>query len=346
MRRRLPGALNTSGQLATVMAGFIGVILFFESGGLATWAERLDVGSMRPVAVSLTSAWRHLAGPLGVERLRETAIANLQKVGWSDDAIQVADAGKTAKAPAMAKPARKARPKLPLVAGIPKASSLLPLPMPPAGQARVIALVGDSVMTVGISAVLLRETANRKDLQMIKSFHSGTGLARPEVFNWMTQYPAMLQSAHPDIVIVAIGANDGQGFVENGEVLKFGTDKWIEVYRQRLSDFLDLLLEEGAHVVWISLPPMKHEGYNRKIEEINRVAYTEVRARPQVSWFSSAPYVGDAAGNFREFMTSSNGKIVRIRAVDGIHLSDKGAALLTSELMRWIDAQPVRGSLQ
>ena len=201
------------------------------------------------------------------------------------------------------------------------------------------------MMTVGISAVLLRETANRKDLQIVKAFRSGTGLARPEVFDWMRQYPAMLNSAHPDIVIVAIGANDGQGFVENGEVLKFGTDKWTEVYRRRTSDFLDMLVANGARVVWIGLPPMKLTTFNEKITEINRIAYTEVRERSQASWFSSAPYVGDASGNFREFLTSADGKTIRIRASDGIHLSDDGAALLTADLMRWIDAQPKRGSL-
>jgi uncharacterized protein len=350
MRRRLPGGLNTVGQLAAVIAGFVIVILFMESGGLATWAERLEIGPMRTAAVRVMSAWRCVVRPLGIERLRETAIANLRKVGWSDDAGPVADTAETSRpaAPqtAIEKPGRKARLQPPVVANVPKASMFVPLPLPPVGRPRVIALVGDSMMTVGISAVLLRETANRKDLQMVKAFHSGTGLARPEVFNWMTQYPAMLQSAHPDIVLVAIGGNDSQGFVENGEVLKFGTDKWIEVYRQRISDFLDLLVAEGARVVWISLPPMKHEGYNQKIVEINRIAYTEVSARPQVSWFNSTPCIGDAAGNFREFLASPDGKIVRIRAADGIHLSDKGAALLTSDLMRWIDVQPMQGSLQ
>jgi uncharacterized protein len=350
MRRRLPGALNSTKQLAVAIAGFVIVILIMESGGLATWAERLEIGPMRTAAVLVTSAWCCVVRPLGVERLRETAIANLQKVGWSDDAGPFAGTAKTtrpaAPQPAIEKPGRKARPQPPLVANIPKDSMLVPLPTPPVGRPRIVALVGDSMMTVGISAVLLRETANRKDLQMVKTFHSGTGLARPEVFNWMTQYPAMLQSAHPDIVLVAIGGNDGQGFVENGEVLKFDTDNWIEVYRQRLSDFLDLLVADGARVVWISLPPMKHEGYSRRIAEINRIAYTEVSARPQVSWFNSTPYIGDATGNFREFFASPDGKIVRIRATDGIHLTDKGAALLTSELLRWIDAQPMRGSLQ
>jgi uncharacterized protein len=350
MRRKLPGILNTTRQMAAIIAGFVAVIMLFESGGLATWAERLETGPMRAVAVRATSAWRHIVLPLGIERLREAAITNLQKIGWSDDAVQVADAAQTAKPaappPAINKPGTRAKAKKPLVTDIPKASMLVPLPTPPADRPRVVALVGDSMMTVGISAELLRDTANRKDLQMIKSFHSGTGLARPELFNWISQYPAMLNSAHPDIVIVAIGANDSQGFVENGKVMKFGTDEWIEVYRQRISSFLDMLIADGAHVVWIGLPPMKHEGYNQKIKEINRIAYTEVSERPQVSWFSSTPYIGDAAGNFREFVTSPNGKITRIRAADGIHLSDKGASLLTSELIHWIDAQPIQGALQ
>jgi uncharacterized protein len=348
--------------MAGVFAAFVAVILLVESGGLATWAERLGVGPiqidpieicqtnpMRTVAISVTSAWRGIVRPLGIERLRETAIANLQKVGWSDDAMPVANVAETTKHPGSPAPTEKpTKPpivKTPLAASVPKASLLVPLPTPTADRPRVIALAGDSMMTVGISAVLLREMANRKDLQIIKAFHSGTGLARPEIYNWMTQYPAMLNTAHPDIVFVTIGANDGQGFVENGKVLKFGADDWIDVYRRRLSDFLDMLIADGARVVWIGLPPMKHAGYNQKIEEINRIAYTEVSQRPRVSWFNSAPYVGDAAGNFREFLTSPNGKTVRIRASDGIHLSDQGAALLISDLIHWIDAQPKQGSL-
>jgi uncharacterized protein len=336
--------------MACIIVAFVTVILLVESRGLASWAERLEMGPMRTAAVYTTSTWRRIASPLGIEHFRETAITNLQRIGWSADAAPIAPDAEP-KQPAalsvgMEKVAYKAKPKPPLVASVPKISTLVPLPMAPVGRPRVIALVGDSMMTVGISAVFLRETTNRKDLQVIKMFHSGTGLARPEVFDWMTQYPAMLDSVHPDIVIVAIGANDGQGFVENGEVLKFGTDKWIEVYRQRLSNFLDLIIAGGARVVWIGLPPMKHEGYNRKIQEINRIAYSEVSARPQAGWFNSTPYIGDVAGNFREFLASADGKIIRIRASDGIHLSDKGAALLTSELMRWIDAQPLRGSLQ
>jgi len=46
-----------------------------------------------------------------------------------------------------------------------------------------VALAGDSMMAVGLSATLLRQAAGHKDLRMVKAFRSGTGLARPEVFN-------------------------------------------------------------------------------------------------------------------------------------------------------------------
>jgi hypothetical protein len=244
----------------------------------------------------------------------------------------------SAKVPPVPSPAASV--KAPLAANVPRTTKLPALTARPEGRPRVIALTGDSMMTVGLSAVLLRETANRQDIHVVKAFKSGTGLARPEVFDWMRQYPAMLASEHPDIVIVALGANDGQGFVQDGEVLPFGSDKWTSVYRKRLSDFLDMITADGAQVVWMGLPPMKTDTYNRKMETINRIVYTVVTERPQASWWNPTPYIADETGAFREFLVSPEGKTIRIRAADGIHLSDEGAALLISVLMRWIDQQP------
>jgi hypothetical protein len=141
-------------------------------------------------------------------------------------------------------------------------------------------------------------------------------------------------------VIVAIGANDGQGFVEDGKTLAFGSDAWVKVYRQRTMDFLNLLTENGAHVVWVGLPPMKAGAYNERAAEINRIAYTVVSQNALATWWNPQPYIGDEAGGFRELETSPDGKTTRIRAGDGIHLSDEGAALLAPSLMDWLNPAP------
>jgi uncharacterized protein len=175
---------------------------------------------------------------------------------------------------------------------------------------------------------------------MVKVFRSGTGLARPEVFNWMDEYPAMLGAEKPDVVIVAIGANDGQGFVVDGKVLPYGSEGWQKVYQDRLASFLAMVSSTGARVVWVGLPPMRIPVYNQKIAAINRIAYTVVSQSPQATWWNPVSYVGDDSGGFREFATLPNGQSMRLRATDGIHLSDEGAGLLTNVLMKWLDPPP------
>jgi hypothetical protein len=347
MRSRPPGVFNTTRQLALVFCGFIIVILLVESRGLESWAERLEVGPLRTVAIRVASAWRRAVQPLGLESFRETAIADLEKTSWSDSPAKTAASEPTPAPVPDPKPPdiQKAAPKpdnvkTPVAASVPRATNLPPLGARPQGRPRVIALTGDSMMTVGLSAVLLRETASRQDIHVVKAFKSGTGLARPEVFDWMRQYPAMLASARPDIVIVALGANDGQGFVEQGEVLQFGSEKWTEIYRRRLAGFLQMITADGAQVLWLGLPPMKLETYNHRMETMNRIIYTAVAEQAGATWWNPTPYIGDEAGAFREFVTLPDGRTLRVRASDGIHLSDEGAAILISELMRWLDAPP------
>jgi hypothetical protein len=326
--------------MARLFCAFALTILVVESGGLATWAERLEIGALRAVALPIAAAWHRAARPFGIEVWRETAIANLEKIGWSDEPAPAApveeDARTVAAAPEPAA-ATMRTPDPPLVPNVPAHTALPPPRAAREGRPRVIALAGDSMMTVGLSAVLLRESAKRPDLHFVKAFRSGTGLARPEVFDWMRQYPAMVGAAHPDIVLVAIGANDGQGFVENGKVLAFGSEEWIAVYRRRSREFLDLLAADGAQVIWIGLPPMKKAAYSGRIDAINRIAYTVASGSERGTWWNPNPFIADADGGFREFVTAADGRSIRVRAADGIHLSDDGAALVTAQLIKGLD---------
>jgi hypothetical protein len=206
------------------------------------------------------------------------------------------------------------------------------------GKRRTVALAGDSMMAVGLSSTLLREAAGYKDIEMVKAFKSGTGLARPEVFDWQTEYPAMLGDARPDVVMVAIGANDGQGFVEGKVVYPFGTEGWKAIYQRRVQAYLDLLEADGATVVWLGLPPMKSDDYNERIALVNRIDYAVVSASPQAIWFSTAGIVGDDEGRFQDF-GQVRGKAARLRQSDGVHLSDDGAVLVAAKLLPWLAAQ-------
>jgi hypothetical protein len=352
-----PSRYNSLPQLAAVMAGFMVAILLLESQALLTWADGLEVGSARSRAVWVTAAVHNFLQPLGVERVREESLDGLDRLGWTDDPARLfaakksyasAAAGAASPCSAAARNSRlealKAAPansiRTRVVASVPGRMTLEPLPPAAPGQSRVVALVGDSMMAVGLSDMLLQQTAGNQNLRIVKAFKSGTGLARPDVFDWMQEYPAMIGSQRPDAIIVAIGANDGQGFVEDGKVLAFGSDAWVKVYQSRTSDFLNLLTQSGAQVVWVGLPPMKSGSYNDRVAQINRIAYTVVSQNPQATWWNPQSYIGDENGAFREFLTTPDGRTTRIRVIDGIHLSDEGAALLSPTLIHWLNANP------
>jgi len=346
---------NSIPRLAGVMAGFIASLLLLESEALVSWADRLDVGSHRTRAMRVTESIFRTVKPLGVDSVRHQTLSALDRIGWSDDParleearLQLTAAGTRATACTLAANKPQAyHPAAPVRGAVVRVSTGLPVKTPlsalsatTAGKPRVVALAGDSMMAVGLSNVMLRDAANNPNLRVLRAFKSGTGLARPDVFDWMAEYPAMIGSEHPDAVIVAIGANDGQGFVENGKTLAFGSDAWVKVYQQRTAAFLDMLTQNGAHVVWVGLPPMRSSQYNARISEINRIAYTVVSQYPQATWWNPQPLIGDEAGQYREFGVMSNGKTTRLRETDGIHLSDEGASLLTPVLMDWLNAPP------
>jgi len=347
---------NSLPQLAGVLLGFALTILLLESEALVTWADRLDVGSARNRTLEATESVQRIVRPTGFDRIRSQGLSALDRLGWSDDPARLEEAqlrlaGATVgrNTPCPASLARFANPAahtpvggaaVPVIPGVPTKTSLTQLQPVAGNQPRVVALVGDSMMAVGLSNILLRSAANNPNLKVIRAFKSGTGLARPDVYDWMREYPAMIGDQRPDAIIVAIGANDGQGLVENGKTLPFGSDAWVRVYQQRTATFLGLLTQSGAQVVWVGLPPMRSGQYNAKIAEVNRIVYTVVSQYRQAAWWNPQPLIADDSGQYREFGALPDGKTVRLRQSDGIHFSDEGASLVAPTLMKWLNAAP------
>jgi uncharacterized protein len=199
-------------------------------------------------------------------------------------------------------------------------------------------MAGDSMMAVGLSSAMMREAPYYPTLTFLSLFKSGTGLARPDVFNWQLEYPAMLRDSRPDIILVAIGANDGQGFVEDGTVYPFASPGWQRIYADRVQAYLDLLQSHGATVIWLGLPPMKDETLDTRMDAINRIDYEVVRSTPNAIWFSTSGIIGDPDGHFRDFGEVRN-RTEKLRQSDGIHLSDDGAALIVAKLLPWLSTQ-------
>ena len=337
------------------LGGFAVVILLLESAGLENWANHLEPGPLRTVAQPVASVLNGALQPLGIAGTRDRVLDEAARMGWSDDAVRLARVTPSPAVQASAmqpqtshvSSAHSLAPEsksvlttaaaAPIVGSVPRSVNLEPLAPIKQGRPRVVALTGDSMMAVGFGAGLMRKASEDRNLHILRAFKSGTGLARPDVFNWIDQYPAMVGSENPDVVIVAIGANDCQSFIVDGKVVLFGSDEWRKTYQSRVADFLAMVESTGARVLWAGLPPMRSEPFNQRISIVNRIAYTVVSQDPKASWWSTASFVGDESGLFREFAPLPNGRMVRLRAPDGIHFTEEGASTMTSFLMKWLD---------
>ena len=349
---------HTTRHMFLTLGGFVVAILLLESNGIANWASQLEPGPLRTIAEPAASALNRTLQPLGLAGARDRTLDEAARIGWSDDAVRVArqapaptveaaaerqPAGRASSAPGRSilrsetKGVLPTAAMAPIVGSVPNSMSLAPLAPVEPGRERVVVLTGDSMIAVGFGSSLMRQASGNKNLRIVRAFKSGTGLARPDVFNWMDQYPAMVGSEKPEIVIVAIGANDGQSFVDDNKVLFFGTEEWRKTYQSRVANFLAMIESTGARVVWVGLPPMRSESFNQRISIVNRVAYTVISQDPKATWWSTATFVGDASGAYREFAQMPNGAMVRMRAPDGIHFAEEGASKMAAILMKWLD---------
>ncbi|MFJ2987521.1 DUF459 domain-containing protein [Collimonas sp. NPDC087041] len=325
--------------LSGLIAVFVLVIAMLESGGLHNWAQHLELGPWRSIALPVAATLDTSLAPIGIDRVRQRALANLALLRSSDTpdtptaapaapAVSAATPGTTTSAPNTA-----------ATSGID--SSTVPSSVDSSAHSsdnpRLIALVGDSMMAVGISPPLLSEMVEHPQLKALRAFRSGTGLSRPDVFDWIQQYPIMLNGRHPAVAIVAIGANDAQDVAVDGKVLAFGTEQWNTLYKMRLRTFLDMLTRDGTQVIWISLPPMQNPKFHARMSAINLLAQQVVSENSHASWWDITSLVGSPDGRFLEFAKTPDGKITRIRAADGIHFSDPGGSLLTPTLLQWIE---------
>ena len=205
----------------------------------------------------------------------------------------------------------------PLLVLLTAAALLAVLPSVVGDRALQVVTVGDSVTydaDPGIRAALEATGSVVVDTRSV----GGVGLLRPGIDDYLTDALA----GGPDVVVVMLGGWD------LGEILGDPA-----AYSIRLDEVADRLTADGAHVVWLSMPPTPPgEG----IEEARQVAnglFNDLADRHgAVDHVPTGPLLGDRAGAFTRFRTGVTGREVQVRKVrdgrDDGHLCPGGAALL------------------
>ncbi|MBF0130501.1 MAG: DUF459 domain-containing protein, partial [Alphaproteobacteria bacterium] len=206
---------------------------------------------------------------------------------------------------------------------------------PPPPKPFTLVVIGDSLadgLWGGLFRVLQRDTT----LIVLRRARNGTGLSRPDRFDWFKALDRILEEDTPDGVLIAFGLNDRQDMLdEPRRRILLRSEEWTRVYSGRVAALIRHLTGKGIAVYWAGLPVMRDEAVSddmRHLNEIYRKTAEENGARFFPLWDVSA----NAEGRFESYFKDDEGMTHRYRADDGIHFTSVGYDRLIKTLLPWL----------
>lgn len=201
-----------------------------------------------------------------------------------------------------------------------------------------VLLVGDSIMA-GIGPILKKEVSSRLEGKAILKARVATGLARPDVFDWRRELEASLAEDDYDAVVLMMGTNDSQDIVEDGNILIYGTHEWVRAYNERIAQMMETACKGSPRALWIGLPPMRSQAFNRKIIRINTWAKREARKHKCLEYLALDTVIGDENGRFASYLKIED-ELEKVRMVDGIHVTARGGLVISDHLLPILTRKP------
>jgi uncharacterized protein len=143
-------------------------------------------------------------------------------------------------------------------------------------------------------------------------------------------------------VVLMFGANERQP-IRDGEVSHEPlSDRWKQLYRERLAGLFRMLNDRRIPFVWVGAPPMKDERFSVDVLNLNDVVQTAVQKAGGTFVDIWAGFVNDK----NAYVVSGpdvEGKVTRLRASNGVNFTEAGgrkaAHFAEAELKRLIAAR-------
>ncbi len=163
---------------------------------------------------------------------------------------------------------------------------------------------------------------------------NGTGLARPDFFNWPAEFLEIVAEYDPELVVLIMGGNDWQAMQSaDGVVLIPGSDAWRSEWTWRMHITFDTLVASHRHVVWVGLPPARTEPFSIGNPLINEISWPVTLVRPSVTMVDVWDLFG-GDGPYQESLPPPwGGDPVRVRQEDGVHFNRTGSAWVAEKVV-------------
>lgn len=152
---------------------------------------------------------------------------------------------------------------------------------------------------------------------------ASTGLTNKKFYDWSEELKtalANLKERPQNLLILALfGANDAYSYSFDERTLDFGSEAWREAYEGRIAEIYEIADEYGAQVVWLGIPCMKSEKFDKKMKALNLI-YKDAAQKYGARYID----IGGAICKGGKFLKAGADK-KPLRNDDGVHISMNGA---------------------
>jgi hypothetical protein len=194
-----------------------------------------------------------------------------------------------------------------------------------------INVIGDSLAVLTADG-LTQAFADRPEIGVIGRARESSGLVRDDYYDWLkTAGDLAAAKAKLDFVVVILGINDMQPLKDGAETLDPLSDKWREIYDQRIERLVAPFKAAHVPVAWVGLPPMRSERFNAQVVKLNEL-FKEKAEEAGAHYVDIWDAFANQDGDYDAFGPDINGQTVKLRSSDGIHFTKAGARKLAQFL--------------
>jgi hypothetical protein len=322
--------LHSAGSgIVVALVGLV-IALFLNAPGLHKSASTQPAGWKRDLALGVTGPLQSVSSALLLDRPRRALKAALGRSG--DDDIDTV----------VASP--QPQPTAPTPTPTPTPTPAKRVKFTPKHKLRVW-IAGDSLVIVPGES-LLRQVAGNGAIDAANAIDGriASGLERPDVFNWFTRVRDVMEQDRPRAVVLMFGGNDDHnlmtGVPEGREVGTFGSPSWRAEYRRRVATVMDTVTQNGGYLVWIGLPITRDGDQTTRFDVINSIVQTEAAKRAgHVSYLDTYFFFAGDDGGFAPYIEDATGKLVKMRADDGVHFERPAGDLIAQKVLEKLEGR-------
>ena len=204
-----------------------------------------------------------------------------------------------------------------------------------------INVLGDSLAVYAADG-LSQAFADKPEISVVNRAHESSGLVRDDFFDWFKAVHDLAAAKDKlDFVVIIIGINDLQTLKDGADPLDPLSDKWRELYGQRIERLVAPFRLAHVPVAWVGLPPMRSERFNAQVIKLNEL-YKERAEKAGAQYIDIWDAFADESGEYNAYGPDINGQNAKLRAADGIHFTKAGslklAQFLETDIKRVFDA--------